>query len=85
VTWNLVYGRIIKRKKFNWMGHILRRNCLINHVIEGRIEGRVEVRGRQERRRRELLDELKETKGYFKFKDETLDRTLWRTRSGIGY
>jgi hypothetical protein len=69
------------------MGHILRRNCLINHFIEGKIEGRVEMTGRRERRRREQLDDLKDqqTSGYFKFKDEALDRTLWRTRSGRGY
>jgi hypothetical protein len=27
----------IKRGKANWIGHILRRNCLLKHVIEGRI------------------------------------------------
>jgi hypothetical protein len=30
----------IKRRKANWIGHILRRNCLLKHVIEGKIEGR---------------------------------------------
>jgi hypothetical protein len=30
----------IKRRKANWIGHILRRNCLLNHLIEGKIEGR---------------------------------------------
>jgi hypothetical protein len=29
----------IKRRKANWIGHILRRNCLLQHVIEGKIEG----------------------------------------------
>jgi hypothetical protein len=24
----------IKRRKANWIGHILRRNCLLKHVIE---------------------------------------------------
>jgi hypothetical protein len=28
------------RKKGNWIGHTLRRNCLIRHVTEGQIEGR---------------------------------------------
>jgi hypothetical protein len=27
----------IKRRKANWIGHILRRNCLLKHVIEGKI------------------------------------------------
>jgi hypothetical protein len=28
----------IKRMKANWICHILRRNCFIKHVIEGKIE-----------------------------------------------
>jgi hypothetical protein len=28
----------IKRRRANWIGHILRRNCLLKHVIEGKIE-----------------------------------------------
>jgi hypothetical protein len=35
----------IKRKKANWIGHILLRNCLLKHVIEGKIEDRLEVTG----------------------------------------
>jgi hypothetical protein len=31
----------IKRRDANWIGHILRRNCLLKHVIEGKLEGRV--------------------------------------------
>ena len=34
--------RIIKRRKANWIGHILRRNRLLKCVIEGKIEGRIE-------------------------------------------
>ena len=30
--------RTIKRRKANWIGHILRRNCLLKHVIERKIE-----------------------------------------------
>jgi coproporphyrinogen III oxidase len=26
----------VKRRKANWIGHILRRNCLLKHVIEGK-------------------------------------------------
>jgi hypothetical protein len=33
----------VKRRKANWIGHILRRNCLLKHVIEGKIEGKMEV------------------------------------------
>jgi len=32
------------------------------------------------RRRKQLLHEVKEKKGCWKFKEEALDRTLWRTR-----
>jgi hypothetical protein len=50
----------IKRRKANWIGHILRRNCLLKHVIEGKLEGRIELTGRRGRRRKQLLDDLKE-------------------------
>ena len=29
----------MKRKKANWIGHILRRNCHLKHVVGGNIEG----------------------------------------------
>jgi hypothetical protein len=75
----------IKRRKANWIGHILRRNYLLKHVIEGKLEGRIEMTGRRGRRRKQLLDDLKEKKRYWKMKEEALDRTLWRTRFGRGY
>jgi hypothetical protein len=34
--------RTTKRRKANWIGHILRRNRLLKHVIEGLLEGRIE-------------------------------------------
>jgi len=52
-----------KGKKSNWIGHILRKNCLLRHVTEGKIEGRIEVMGRRGRRREQLLDDFKETRG----------------------
>jgi len=66
----------IRRRKANWIGHILRRNCLLKHVIEGEIEGRIEVTGRRGRRRKQLLDDLNEKRGYCKLKEEALDRSL---------
>jgi chorismate mutase len=30
----------ISKQKENWFGYILRRNCLLQRVIEGRIKGR---------------------------------------------
>jgi len=40
---------------------------------------------RQVRRRRKLLDDLKERRGYPHFKEEVLDRTMWRVRFGRGF
>ena len=37
----------IKRRKVNWVGHFLRRKCLLKYVIEGKVEGRIEVKGRR--------------------------------------
>ena len=61
-------------RKANWIGHILRRNCLLQGVIEEKIQGGIEVTGRQGRRRRKLLDNLKERRGYSPFKEDVLDR-----------
>jgi hypothetical protein len=36
-------------------------------------------------RRKQLLNDLKEKRRYWKLKEEALDRTLWRTRFGRGY
>jgi hypothetical protein len=54
-------------------------------VIEGKLEGRIEMTGRRGRRRKQLLDDLKEKRRYWKLKEEELDRTLWGTRFGRGY
>jgi len=48
----------IRKRKANWIGHILCRNCLLQRVIEGKIQGEIEVTGRQGRRRTKLLDDL---------------------------
>jgi len=40
--------------------------------------------GRRGRRRKQLLDDLKEKRGYCKLKEEALDGTLWGTRFGRG-
>jgi hypothetical protein len=64
---------------------MLRRNCFLKHVIGGKLEGRIEMTGRRGRRRKQLLDGLKEKRRYCKLKEEALDRTRWRTRLGTGY
>jgi hypothetical protein len=62
----------------------LRRNCLLQRVIEGKIRGGAVI-GRRGRRRRKLLDDLKERRGYCHLKEEALDRTMWRDRFGRGF
>jgi hypothetical protein len=68
--------REIRKWKAKWIRHILRRNCLLQRITEGKIQGGIEVTGRQVRRRRKLLDDLKEMRGYSHLKEETLDRTV---------
>jgi hypothetical protein len=75
----------ISKQKANWIGQVLCRNCLLRQVIEGNIKGGIEETGRRERRRRKLLDEFKERRGYSHLKQEALDRTVWRARFGRGF
>jgi len=75
----------IRKRKAKWIGHILRRNCLLQRVIKGKIKGEIEVTGRRGRRRRKLLDDLKERRGYSHLKEEDLDRAMWRARFGRGF
>ena len=42
----------------------IRRNCFLKQVIEGKIEGEMEVARRRGRRRKKLLDELKDRSVY---------------------
>jgi hypothetical protein len=79
------HNNINIKQKANWIGHILRRNCLLQQVIEGEINRGIEVTGRRGRRRRELLDELKERRGYSHVKEEARDRTVWRAGFGRGF
>jgi hypothetical protein len=72
----------ISKRKANWIGQILRRNCLLQQVIEGKIKGGIETRGR---RRRKLLDNLKERRGYSHLNEKDLHRTMWTARFGRGF
>jgi hypothetical protein len=60
--------------KANWIGHILRRNCLLKQVIEGKIKARIEVTRRRGRRRKKLLNDLGDRRGYSHLKEEALER-----------
>jgi hypothetical protein len=74
----------IRKRKANWIGHILHRNCLLKEVIEGKIKGRIEVTRRRGRRCKKFLDDLGDRRGYSHLKEEALDRTKWRNRFGRG-
>jgi len=61
----------LKRKQADWIGHIFSWNWLLKHIIEGNIE--------RAGRHKQLLDDLKQTRKYWKMSDEAPDCTLWRT------
>ena len=75
----------IRKGQANWIGHILRRNCLLKQVIEGKIKGEIVVARRRGRRRNKLLDDLKDRRGYSHLEEEVLHRTIWRHRFGGGF
>ena len=75
----------IRKRKANWIDHILRRNCLLKQGIEGKIKGEMEVTRRRGRRRKKLLDDLKDRRGYSHLKEEALDRVMWRNRFRGGF
>jgi hypothetical protein len=54
-------------------------------TIEGKTKGDIEVTRRQGRRRKKLLDDLKDRRGYSHLKEEAVDRTMWRNRFGRGF
>ena len=72
---------LIKRRNFDWIGHNVRKNCLLKHIIEGKIEG-MESEGR---RCKQLLNDLEKKWGCWKLKEEALYRPQQKTRCGKGY
>jgi hypothetical protein len=74
-----------RREKANWISHILRRDRLLGHDIEGKIKVRMDVTGKREGRRKQLLNDFKEKRGYCTMKEERLDCTLRRSRFGRVY
>ena len=72
----------IRKRKADWIGHNLRRNCLLKQVVEGKIKGEIEETSRRGRRRKKLLDDLKDRRGYSHLKEEAVDRNMWRDRFG---
>jgi hypothetical protein len=72
----------ISKRNVNWICHILRRNCLLQDVTEGKTKVRIEVTGRRRRKRNKILDDVRVRKGYSHVKKEALDLTMWRARFG---
>ena len=68
--WNILLT--IQRRKANRIGHVLRRICLLKHIIKGKIEGRIEVTEIRGRRCKELQSDRKGKRGYCKLNEETL-------------
>jgi hypothetical protein len=58
--------------------------CTLNIYIY-LLKGGIKVTGRQGRRRRKLLNDLKKSRGNSHLKAEALDRTMWRARFGRGF
>jgi hypothetical protein len=80
----------IKWRKANRIGYIWRRHCLLNRIVEGKKEEDIEGTKRRGRICRQLLNNLKKTRSYWKLKVKalcviSLDRTPWRTRFGRSY
>ena len=75
----------ISKRKANWIGHILCRNCLLRRVIEEKVKVGIEVTGSRGRSCRKLLDDLKERRRYSHLKKEALDRTMWRAGFERGF
>jgi hypothetical protein len=69
----------IRKRKANWIGHILSRNCLLTKESYRRKD-----KGRDGSDKK-LMDDFKDRKGYSYFKEEALDRTVWRNRFGRGF
>ena len=66
----------VLRRKANWIGHILRKNCLLHDVIEGKLDGTPGVG----RRRIQMIDDLKVKRKYWMLKEEAEDRRRWRAK-----
>jgi hypothetical protein len=57
----------------------------LQQVIEGKRKGEMGVTIRRGKSHKKLLDDYKDRRGYSHFKEEALDRTMWRNRFGIGF
>jgi hypothetical protein len=66
------------KEERNILHTILRRKCLLSHVIERKINGT----GRRGRRRKQLLNDLTEARRHWKCNEEAQNRTLENSVGG---
>ena len=89
---SIVCPRLALNKKLHLCSALINYALFISYKlpsktgIEGKIKGEMEVTRRRGRRRKKLLDDLKDRRGYSHLKEEALDRTMWRNhfRGGFG-
>jgi len=62
----------IKIRQVSRIGHSLHRKCFLKHFVEGKMGTRIEVTRRRGRKRQRLLDDMKETRGCWKLKEQVL-------------
>ena len=67
--------------QFCWLSASVVRMKIIKLIKPYRKRGR---RDDKEERRKQLMDDVRTKRRYWSLKEEALDRTLWRTRFGIG-
>ena len=68
---------LIRKRKRNWLGHWLKKNCLRNDALVGMLNGKM-VRGR---RRYEMIDNIMLNGLYADTKRKTEKRVEWGTLS----
>ena len=73
--------KTILQRKANWIGHILRRDCLLHDVIEGKLQG--SNAGRPGRRKIQILDDLRNKRRYWELKEEAENREEWRAHFSV--
>ena len=64
---------------------LIREIVIFRMYSTGKIKGQIEVTRIRGRRRKKLLDDLKDRRGYCQLRVEALDRTMWRNRFGRGF
>jgi hypothetical protein len=78
VLFKILQTRLIQRRGANWIFHVFCKNGPLKQAVRGK-------KGKQGKICKQLRDYLKETRKYWKLKEEALDRFLLRTRLGRGY